>query len=201
MKADSTLITEVKAGQRSSFSELVRRHQKVMMRVALRITRNIDLAEDVVQESFLKAYQKLDRFEGRSSFRSWLYQITANTAKNKLRSLKRESVDIDNVSLAHKERAESMLLYSSLQELIREEVEKLPEKQRMALSLRIFDDLSFKEIAELMDCPYDTAKANYRHALLKLRSRIGNNEEFKDWNEWIVPVGKSSHGIYAEVEP
>ena len=56
-----------------------------------------------------------------------------------------------------------------------------PERQRQALTLRVFDDLSFKEIAEVMACPYDTAKANYRHALLKLKDRLQNNVLLKGW--------------------
>lgn len=172
MKDDSILVKEVIAGELRSFSTLVERHQRALLRLSLRFTREQSLAEDIVQESFLKAYQKLSSFEGRASFKSWLYQITINTAKNKLRGSHREMVHIDDVHVGVDPGAEVGLLKEDLRELIQQEVEKLPEKQKLALKLRIFEDLSFKEISEIMDCPYDTAKANYRHAMLKLKERL-----------------------------
>lgn len=183
MKADQDVIKEIKNGNTASFAILVERHQKTMMKAALRVTRNFNLSEDVVQESFIKAYQKLDSFEGRSSFRSWMYQITLNTAKNKLRSLKRESVSLENMTLATDSRLEERLHQQTVFEMLKSEIDELPEKQRQAISLRIFDDLSFKEIAELMNCPYDTAKANYRHAMLKLKSKIECHPEFRLMNQ------------------
>ena len=82
-KDDLDLITEVKAGNRGAFSELVRRHQKALLRLCMRFVKDVNYAQDIVQESFIKAYEKLDSFEGRSSFKSWLFQIGVNTAKNK----------------------------------------------------------------------------------------------------------------------
>lgn len=180
MKADLELVREVKEGNRVAFAELVQRHQKTMMRVALRMVRDWDGAEDVVQESFIKAYQGMGSFAERSSFRSWLYQITLNTAKNRLRSHKREHVGLDHVTMATSADSEKRMIADDVHSLLRAEVDKLPERQRMALSLRIFDDLSFKEIAHIMECPYDTAKANYRHALMKLKSKM--EVELKNFN-------------------
>ena len=74
------------------------------------------------------------------------------------------------------------MLQADLKKRIRLEVEKLPEKQRIALTLRVFEDLSFKEIAAIMECPYDTAKANYRHALLKLRERLEQEDTLQAWS-------------------
>jgi RNA polymerase sigma-70 factor (ECF subfamily) len=172
MKSDSELVLEMRQGDKSAFSELVRRHQRGLLRLALRMTRDQALAEDVVQESFFKVYQKIDLFEGRASFKSWLFQIALNTAKNKFREKGRDSVSVDDLHLGVDSGAEIGLLRAASQRRIRDEVDRLPERQKMALSLRIYEDLSFKEIAEIMECPYDTAKANYRHALLKLREHF-----------------------------
>lgn len=179
MKADQQLIEEVKQGHTAAFAQLVERHQTVIMKAALRVTRDMTMAEDVVQESFIKAFQKLDTFEGRSSFKSWLYQITLNTARNKLRSNKRENVSLENLVLSTDGHIEAQLHRASVFEMIKSEIDELPEKQRQAISLRVFDDLSFKEISEIMNCPYDTAKANYRHALLKLKAKLEVHPEFK----------------------
>jgi RNA polymerase sigma-70 factor (ECF subfamily) len=181
MDADISLVEKVKAGDLVAFSELVMKHQKSLLRLAFRVVGDLQTAQDVVQESFMKAYQKIGSFEGRSQFKSWVYQITLNTAKNKIRGKKTETIDIENVSLESDDNAADLMENESLRLLINEEVQKLPAKQRLALSLRIFDDLSFTEIADIMDCPYDTAKANYRHALMKLRHTLSGSAKLQDW--------------------
>lgn len=184
MKADSELVQEVKAGNRNSFSMLMERHQRGLLRLSLRFTREHSSAEDIVQESFIKAYQKIDMFEGRSSFKSWLYQIAVNTARNRLRSRNQEMVSLDELSLGVSAGAEMELLQTDVKKIIRAEVENLPERQKLALKLRIFEDLSFKEIADIMACPYDTAKANYRHALMKLKSNLEKLHALKDLSDF-----------------
>lgn len=149
------------------------------------------MAEDVVQESFIKAFEKLNAFEGRASFKSWLFQIAVNTAKNKLRERRRATTDIDSVQLAVGAVAESSLVHSALSQEIQEEIDKLPTKQRTALILRVYEDLSFKEIADIMECPYDTAKANYRHALMKLKDSFEQKSD--------MSVSESFGGFYSEV--
>jgi RNA polymerase sigma-70 factor (ECF subfamily) len=181
--ADLELVGKVLGGDKKSFSLLVRRHQSGLLRLSLRFVKDIDVAEDVVQESFIKAYERLASFEGRASFKSWLYQIAVNTAKNKIRSRRDEVRDLDEVHLGVAAKAESGLVHQAVSHLIAKYVEELPFKQRTALTLRIYEDLSFKEIAEIMDCPYDTAKANYRHALLKLREEMQGHDDLQNWSE------------------
>lgn len=184
-KSDLELVQEVKNGDRKAFSELVVRHQRSLLRLTLRFTREQSLAEDIVQESFLKAYQKLDLFEARASFKSWLYQIAMNTAKNKFRERGLDLMNIEDTQLGVDPGAEQGMVKADIQQALRNEIEKLPEKQRIALTLRIFEDMSFKEIAEIMACPYDTAKANYRHALLKLRERLESQDSVAGWDAFI----------------
>jgi RNA polymerase sigma-70 factor (ECF subfamily) len=179
MKSDVELVSEVRSGNRKSFSELVNRHQRALLRLSLRFTKEQASAEDIVQDSFIKAYQKIHLFEGRASFKSWLYQIALNTARNKYREKlfgggdkRYDSVNVDDVSLGVDPGAEVGMLKADVRKRIHVEVDRLPDRQRMALTLRIFEDMSFKEIAQIMGCPYDTAKANYRHGLLKLKERI-----------------------------
>lgn len=189
---DNELVQEIKDGNKKAFSEIVKRHQKALLRMSMRFVRDLDMAEDIVQESFIKAYEKLNTFEGRSSFKSWLFQISVNTAKNKLRERKRVMTDIDSVQIAVGAIAESALVHSALSEEIQEEIDKLPTKQRTALILRVYEDLSFKEIADIMECPYDTAKANYRHALIKLKDSFEQRPELKNRSESFV-------GFYSEM--
>lgn len=167
--SDRELVDLLKNGNEMAFSDLVKRHQQKLLNMCFRLLKDQGLAEDVAQEAFVKAYQKIHLFEGRSSFKSWLFQIAMNTGKNKLRSLKKGFLEIDKVHLSVAPRAEQDLSQRDTKNLLAKEIHKLPDKQRQALILRIHEDLSFKEIAGIMQCPYDTAKANYRHGLMKLR--------------------------------
>lgn len=199
-KTDLQLVEEVRNGQRSSFSELVKRHQKGLLRLSMRFVKDLDIAQDVVQESFIKTFEKLNSFEGRSSFKSWLYQITVNTARNKLREDRYDFSDIEDVQLGIDAQAEKSLVHRAVGEILNAEVEKLPFKQKTALVLRVYEDMSFSEIAEVMECPYDTAKANYRHALLKLKEVFEDRAELKSWTNEIGGFFTELNTKYAEAE-
>lgn len=191
---DLELVERAKLGDKNSFSTLVLRHQRGLLRLGLRFVKDLDSAEDIVQEAFIKAYEKLNTFEGRSSFKSWLYQIALNTARNRLRESRRPTVDVDDAHLAVGAVVETNLVHTAVAELLNKEVEKLPFRQRTALVLRVYEDLSFHEIAEIMECPYDTAKANYRHALLKLKEAFNDREDLKTWT---LETG----GFFMELQP
>ena len=180
---DLELVEKVRGGERKAFSELVKRHQRGLLRMSLRFVKDIDNAEDVVQESFIKAFQKLNSFEGRSSFKSWLYQITVNTARNKLRENKHVTTDLEDVQLGVNAVAESSLVQVAVAKMLQAEVDKLPFKQKTALVLRVYEDLSFNEIADIMECPYDTAKANYRHAVMKLKQVFQGQTDLQNFAE------------------
>lgn len=183
MKSDLELIQDVKDGDKKSFEMLVVRHEKFLMKSIVRMTRDLDAAEDIVQDTFIKAYKRLSLFEGRSSFRSWLYQIGLNTARNRFRKYAKESIGTEGMDIAVDTQVENQIIALDVRSILQGEISKLPDRQRTALNLRIFEDLSFKEIADIMDCPYDTAKANYRHALLKLKERLEGNSMLKTWTE------------------
>ena len=169
--SDIDLIRRTKEGYVEAFSELVKRYQKPLMTLSMRYVSDVYSAEDIVQESFLKAFENLSSFEFRSAFKSWIYRIVINTAKNRLRGTKK-TVQIDEVVIKIAAVSELTVIERQLAQQVRDLVEQLPEKQRQALELRVYKDLSFKEVADGMDCPYDTAKANYRHGLLKIREQL-----------------------------
>lgn len=199
-KTDQQLVEEVRDGHRASFSELVKRHQRGLLRLSVRFMKDLDIAQDVVQEAFIKAFEKLHMFEGRASFKSWLYQITVNTARNKLRENRYDFADIDDVQLSIPATAERNLVHGAVSQMIQLEVDRLPFKQKTALVLRVYEDMSFAEIAEVMDCPYDTAKANYRHALLKLKEIFETQGELKKWTEDVGGFFMELTTQHAEVE-
>ena len=181
--SDVELVYKIKEGDKKLYSQLVSRHEKPLLRVIVKMCKDHALAEDVVQEAFIKGFTKIHLFRGQSSFKSWLTKIAINTAKNKLKKLRHETNELTEVDIQVNTTQDRDMLHMKLKESIQNLVESLPSKQKRALALRVFADLSFKEIAYLMNCPYDTAKANYRHALAKLKSRIVNNQIYEGWEE------------------
>src|ERR1700749_737432 len=135
--ADEVLIQSAKSGNRQAFTELVIRHQSSLLRLCMRFTSSQDLAEDIVQDTFVKAFRKLSTFEGRSSFKSWLFQIAINTAKNKLRAT-RDTVNIDTIQISIGGLSTEGMERQGIREMIREFVDELPEKQKTALTLRVY---------------------------------------------------------------
>lgn len=200
LQTDLMLIEEVRAGKRAVFSELVKRHQRGLLRLSMRFMKDVDTSQDIVQEAFIKAYEKLHLFEGRSSFKSWLYQIAVNTARNKLRENRYDYSNIEDVHLSVSAIAEKNMVHAAVSEMIQAEVDRLPFKQKTALVLRVYEDMSFAEIAEVMECPYDTAKANYRHALLKLKETFEKQTELRQWTEDVGGFFMELNTKYMEVE-
>lgn len=197
---DQQLIEDVRKGDRSSYSELVKRHQKALLRLSMRFMKDLDLSQDIVQEAFIKAYEKLNLFEGRSTFKSWLFQIAVNVARNKLRENRYLFTDISDVEIGVASTAETGLINNAVGDILQKEVDRLPFKQKTALVLRVYEDLSFAEIAEIMQCPYDTAKANYRHALLKLKEVFQTRVELHTWAPDTTGVLNQMSAKFAEAE-
>lgn len=198
--SDKKLVEFSKHGDKKAFSELVLRHQQGLLRLSLRFVKDLDMAKDIAQETFIKAYERIQSFEERASFKSWLYQIAINTAKNKLRSKRNDHKDINDIQLGVDAVAEQGLVQNAVSHILTKLVDELPEKQQTALRLRIYEDLSFKEIAEIMKCPYDTAKANYRHALLKLKEMVQKDSELKQEHVQIWNVHQHNFLQHEEVE-
>jgi len=181
MRTEEQLIDGIKSGNKEDFSLLIDRYQLYSLKVAFRFLKDRALAEDVVQESFIKVYRKINLFEGRSSFKSWLTRILLNTCKNKLRKHSRETLGFETPKPSRVQGPESSMIQLDIGEMLKREIDLLPEKQKQALMLRVYEDMSFKEVADIMDSPYDTAKANYRHALMKLREKFESCDLLKSW--------------------
>ncbi len=168
--SDSELVAAILQGDRAAFELMVRLYHRSVYALAFRFMGDHGGADDVTQDTLLKAFHAIGSFRGDSSLKSWLLRICANTAKNALRSRdRRPTVDIEDLPLGRSHAGYLRMEKAQTAELLRVAVEKLPPKQRQALELRIFEDLPFKEIAEIMDAPFDTAKANFRHAIQNLK--------------------------------
>lgn len=178
---DSDLIRAFQSGDESAFAELVSRHRRQVYRVARGILRSHEQADDAAQEAFVKAWQALPDFRGESSFKTWIYRIAMNTALDirAREATRRRTLD----ESAREGRAEEIrrrapdpiagLVRDDEAARVREAVAALPDRQRVTLRLKIYEGLKYTEIAEVLDCPVGTAKANLHHAVQTLRRRLG----------------------------
>lgn len=181
MHEDLELIEKTAAGDREAFNELVIRYQKPLYSLLYRMVSNHEDAADLLQKTFVKAFTGLGTFEQRSSFKTWLYQIAINLAKNVYRDRSRvEQVNIDDVIIKRNPRLLESLIAKESRTILRQALKVLPEKQRLTLIFRIHEDRKFEEIAEIMKCSIGTAKANYHHAVRKLKTIMGEENVMKD---------------------
>ncbi len=178
------LVTKSRAGDQSAFASLVNRYEGKIFRLAMNITQNREDAEDVLQESFLKAYEHLDQFQGNSKFYTWIVRIAVNQALMKLRKRKSDrSVSLDEQidtgeDIVVREIAawdpdpEQQLNQGELQTILAEAVDSLAPIYRTVFTLRDVDGLSTEETAEALDLSIPAVKSRLLRARLQLRDRL-----------------------------
>ena len=177
MDQDNELIDRYTAGDREAFNALVQKHQKPLYALVYRMVSSHEDAADILQKTFVKAFTNLSGFERRSSFKTWLYQIAINLAKNLYRDRARvQHVSIDDVVIRKDPKTLDALIRKEHRDLLLQAVGTLPEKQRLTLTLRVQNGLKFEEIADVMQCSLGTAKANYHHAVQKMKTLLKEKE-------------------------
>jgi len=170
---DAALIRGTLAGRRADFDVLVERYQQALYAFVYRFVHDHDHAADIVQTTLLQAYTHLAQFSGRSSFKTWLHQIALNQCRQLYRSGhgRRHDVPLDDIceadlaAVATDTGARTLGWKAGLERLIA----RLPLRQRTVLTLRIFSDLPFKDIARVEGMSENSAKVNYHHAITRLR--------------------------------
>lgn len=172
---DDTLLEQAQRGDRRAFGELVFRHQKSIYRFLLRLLRNPSEAEDMTQKVFLLAFEHLSGFRREASFRTWIFRIAVNQCKNRARQSWRFDTDPpDPLTLCDTNPdPEETVASREIQQNLREAVEKLPEKQKMVLQLRVYQEMSFEEIGQIMQTNANTAKVNFHYAVEKIKQWLG----------------------------
>jgi RNA polymerase sigma-70 factor (ECF subfamily) len=175
---DRELAERFRGGERAAFDQLVRRHQQGVWRIVRRYLKRDADAADVTQLVFVRAFKGIGNFRGAASVRSWLYRIAINCALSWLRDHRREEpAEIAEEALIEAPAAPARLAAGADSARLRAAIAHLPPKQKLVLELRVFDDLSFKEVAELADCTENTAKVNFHYAVKKLRDILGGSDE------------------------
>ncbi len=173
---EGELTARFVAGDRAAFSELVTRYERQVFYVVWRYVRNDEDAKDLVQATFVKAWQNAATFRGDSSVRTWLYRIGVNLALNYVRDHGKWHTESMKDDAASGEPSAADRIANAEEGLqLRHAVEELPAKQRLVVELRVQEGLSFREVADVAECSEDAAKANFHHAIKRLRNLIGGD--------------------------
>lgn len=182
--ADLVIVKRVQAGDVAAFDQLIRKYRERLFGVVYNLTSNREDAADLVQDSFIKAFQAINRFHGQSAFFTWLYKIAVNTTlshlrKNKLRQFfSLEKIQEDDPAakilseLTDKSGADRDAYLHELQEKLNEAMQKLSIKHRTVITLFEIDGLSHAEIAEVMECSEGTVRSRLHYAKQFLQGEL-----------------------------
>lgn len=181
---DVILVERVRAGDFSAYDELVRKYERQVFRIALRITQNREDAEDVTQDAFVKGFEKLDQFQGNSKFYTWLVRIAVNESLMRLRKRRTgkmvsidEDVETDEGSVPRDladwaPDPEQNYTQTELHKILEKTIKGLPPGFRVVFELRDIQGLSTEETAEALNLSIPAVKSRLLRARLQLRERL-----------------------------
>ena len=183
MESTDNLLAAAKAGDAAAFDRLLAAQRSRAMAAALRILHNPDDAEDAVQDAFIKIWRALPTFEGRSSFSTWVHRVVTNASLDLMRksAARAETVErveqkddaaVTAIEPTNSVTPESELGDREIEKLVRLAVAALPEAHRQAVVLREFEDCSYQEMAEIIECPIGTVMSRLHHARNKLAADL-----------------------------
>lgn len=205
---DTTLVEQFRNGSTAAFEELVSRYETKVFNLAMRFTRNQEDAEEVLQDVFTTIYRKIDGFQGKSAFSSWLYRIIVNAAFMKLRKRKQNTaLSIEDLPEAVKQlcfegdpqydaRSDAGAMTRELRDVMQLAINKLPEQYRAVFVLRDVDGLSNQEVGEILDLSVPAVKSRLHRSRLMLRRRLQRYyEDYTGRKDTGADDGKSAVGI------
>ena len=183
---DAELIKKYLKGEQMALEELVRRYFKQVFLFIKTFIKQDQEAEDITQETFIKAWKNLKKFDTEKKFKTWVFQIAKNTCIDYLRKNKK-MVSADSlqeeqmaISLEHMKDAAPLPeeIFDSLgfEKKLEEVLNTLPENYRQTVSLHLQQDLTFQEISEVLNEPLNTVKSRYRRALMSIRQNLHKNK-------------------------
>ena len=197
---DSALVSACKAGQTEAYGVLVRKYQDKLYPTLLRLTGHPEDAHDLLQDSFLRAFEKLGKFHGESSFFTWIYRIAINLSLSNRRrrrplTLSRESSqDLNSDGGADPRNHDPSLPLEAMEreQLVQNALNALAKDQRAVVVLKEFDGLQYDEIAGILKIPVGTVRSRLHRARLELKERLRSLVEGDDLSSPIAIAGENS---------
>lgn len=172
IQTEQDLVAQSQQGNRAAFGELVQIHQRGVVNLAYRMCGDPAFADDIAQDAFIRAWEKLESYRPVAPFRNWVYRIATNAALDALRRQK-DQVDLDAVTLsAPGNNPEQCLVHQQRDETIRQAVLSLPLASRSVLILREYEGLSYQEIADTLGIPLGTVMSRLNYARTTLRQTL-----------------------------
>lgn len=192
LDADHALVTLAQAGDERAYEMLVIKYQRRIERLVGRMVRDVDIVQDIAQETFIRAWRALRNFRGDAQFYTWLYRIAVNSAKKHLMDVKRDPIITeaalrgandgdDETSFADHplnnrssdgDTPETAYAAKEIGEAVNAAMDALPEELRQAITLRELEGLSYEEISEMMNCPIGTVRSRIFRAREAISARI-----------------------------
>jgi RNA polymerase sigma-70 factor, ECF subfamily len=176
---DTRLVTRIRQGDRDAFESLYERHKRAVYRTALAITSEPNLAEEVLQDTFLRTHQHIHELNGDPSLAPWLYRVAVNLCYSRLRLRRRQRIAVSledlpvlPLHLCSRSAEEQHNVAEGKNQLMAE-IERLPFKHRAVIVLHYLQGFSLDEIAYVMDCPVGTCKSRLHHARQALAQALG----------------------------
>ena len=179
--SDEDLIENFQEGDLTAYDEIVYRYKDQLLNFAFRFVGNIEEAEDVVQETFLRLYRNRYAYRRIAKFSTWIYTIASNLAKTELRKRKRRKlVSISDMGFDEKEfeiedqeaDTERVAAGALKEEIIQKAIDELPPRFKQVIILRDIQELSYEEVGEIMAVPLGTVKSRLNRARLKLQAKL-----------------------------
>ena len=179
---NSELVRKSQLGDKAAFEQLVIRHQDLVFSLAYKLTGNREMANDVAQEAFIRAWKAIEKFRGDSTFSTWIYRITVNTAWTlRKKAKKHNTLNIDDtyepIVIDEKKDPELVAINSDLSSVLINALDKIPIEQRIIVELKNIEGRSHKEIADYLDISVTAAKVRLHRAHQKLRQILEEVEQ------------------------
>jgi RNA polymerase sigma-70 factor (ECF subfamily) len=192
------LVQRTVAGDQRAYGLLVLKYQRRIQRLIGRMVRDVDLVEDIAQETFIRAYRALHQFRGDAQFYTWLYRIAVNTAKKALLELKRDPTVVESFMAGDdddetswrkseptsEETPESVLAAKEIAAVVNRAMAELSEDLRRAVTLREIEGLSYEEIAVALGCPIGTVRSRIFRARESISAKLKPLLEHQTGKRW-----------------
>ena len=169
MEEDRQLIEEYLSGNGDALEGLVTKYQKMVYSLAYRLTNDMDAAQDVTQETFIKVMKGMKTFKMKSSFKTWVYRVATNVCLNHMRKKNPATLELDAAVVQSSSNVLTSMITQEQGIHLKRALHRLTERQKLAVTLRTMEGLSCRETADIMGCSEGAVKAHYHNGVKRLK--------------------------------
>lgn len=182
---EQQIIKQILAGDKKAYTQIINEYKNPLYATILRMTRNPQTAQDFVQEAFIKIYEQLPKYDGKGSFKSWLYRVAINFCIDEFRkkSYQMKQAELQDDQLVNESHPEVIFLKKEQSRQLEKLIATLPELERMILLLRYVNELSYTEIADLLHIPLSDVRNKLHRAKKKMRNQVQEGGYFYEMSE------------------